>query len=134
MSRFAAALCLALWLAAAQAIDTAPAFEDPALQARYEGIARELRCLQCRSETIADCLDRAVAHDDRRCAAWLLPGPIQQAARVDEDERVRSLRDGCAGGEREQGEYESHGPGIIMPPHEIVPRFYWLRCACGTPG
>jgi len=36
------------------AIDTAPAFEDPALQARYERLARELRCLQCRSETIAD--------------------------------------------------------------------------------
>lgn len=52
----------ALWLAmimmacatAALAIDTAPAFEDSALQARYERLARELRCLQCRAETIAD--------------------------------------------------------------------------------
>ena len=65
MSRFAAALCLALWLAAAQAIDTAPAFEDPALQARYERIARELRCLQCRSETIADS-NASLAEDLRR--------------------------------------------------------------------
>lgn len=36
------------------AIDEAPAFQDPALQARYERLARELRCLVCRSETIAD--------------------------------------------------------------------------------
>ena len=36
------------------AIDKAPAFEDPVLQARYERLSRELRCLQCRSETIAD--------------------------------------------------------------------------------
>jgi cytochrome c-type biogenesis protein CcmH len=36
------------------AIDTAPAFDDPALQARYEHIVHQLRCLQCRSESIAD--------------------------------------------------------------------------------
>lgn len=36
------------------AIDHAPAFEDPVQQARYERLARELRCLVCRSETIAD--------------------------------------------------------------------------------
>jgi cytochrome c-type biogenesis protein CcmH len=36
------------------AIDSAPAFEDPVQQARYERLARELRCLVCRSETIAD--------------------------------------------------------------------------------
>lgn len=36
------------------AIDSAPAFADPALQARYDRLARELRCLVCRSETIAD--------------------------------------------------------------------------------
>lgn len=36
------------------AIDHAPAFDDPQLQARYEHLGRELRCLQCRSETIAD--------------------------------------------------------------------------------
>ncbi len=38
----------------ASAIDIAPAFEDPVQQARYEQLARELRCLVCRSETIAD--------------------------------------------------------------------------------
>jgi cytochrome c-type biogenesis protein CcmH len=36
------------------AIDRSPAFEDPVQQARYEHLTRELRCLQCRSETIAD--------------------------------------------------------------------------------
>ena len=65
MSRFVAAICLTLWIACAQAIDTAPAFEDPALQARYERIARELRCLQCRSETIADS-NASLAEDLRR--------------------------------------------------------------------
>jgi cytochrome c-type biogenesis protein CcmH len=49
-----AALCLALLMQAAHAIDSAPAFDDPALQSRYERLARELRCLVCRSETIAD--------------------------------------------------------------------------------
>jgi cytochrome c-type biogenesis protein CcmH len=38
----------------ALAIDTAPAFADPVQQERYERITRELRCLQCRSESIAD--------------------------------------------------------------------------------
>jgi cytochrome c-type biogenesis protein CcmH len=43
-------LCMQLALA----MDTAPAFEDPAQQERYERVIRELRCLQCRSESIAD--------------------------------------------------------------------------------
>jgi cytochrome c-type biogenesis protein CcmH len=46
----AALLCTQL----AFAIDTAPAFSDPAQQARYERIIHQLRCLQCRSESIAD--------------------------------------------------------------------------------
>lgn len=45
---------LALFCLQAAAIDKAPAFEDPVQQARYERLARELRCLVCRSETIAD--------------------------------------------------------------------------------
>ena len=39
---------------AAIAIDTERAFDDPALQTRYETIIRELRCLVCQNETIAD--------------------------------------------------------------------------------
>jgi cytochrome c-type biogenesis protein CcmH len=49
----------------ALAIDTAPAFSDPAQQARYERIIRELRCLVCRSETIADS-NATLAADLRR--------------------------------------------------------------------
>ena len=58
-----AALCCRTQLAFA--IDTAPAFEDPAQQARYERVIRELRCLQCRSETIADS-NATLAADLRR--------------------------------------------------------------------
>ena len=38
----------------ALAIDYERAFDDPALQARYEQIGRELRCLVCQNQTIAD--------------------------------------------------------------------------------
>ena len=41
------------------------AFEDPALQSRYERVIRELRCLVCRSETIADS-NATLAADLRR--------------------------------------------------------------------
>lgn len=58
MKNIVAALLLALVCFSpfhrADAIDQAPAFEDPAMQARYERVVRELRCLVCRSETIAD--------------------------------------------------------------------------------
>jgi cytochrome c-type biogenesis protein CcmH len=49
----------------ALAIDTAPAFEDPEKQGRYERLIRELRCLQCRSETLADS-NASLAADLRR--------------------------------------------------------------------
>jgi len=47
------------------AIDNAPAFTDPAQQARYERVIRDLRCLVCRSETIADS-NATLASDLRR--------------------------------------------------------------------
>ncbi|HQR48021.1 MAG TPA: cytochrome c-type biogenesis protein CcmH [Steroidobacteraceae bacterium] len=62
------ALLLAIAFAAsgtAHAIDTERAFEDPALQARYENITRELRCLVCQNETIADS-NATLAGDLRR--------------------------------------------------------------------
>ena len=49
----------------ALAIDTERAFEDPALQARYEQINRELRCLVCQNQTIADS-NATLAQDLRR--------------------------------------------------------------------
>ena len=51
----AALLALALALAGpVLAIDTQRNFDDPVLQARYEAITKELRCLVCQNETIAD--------------------------------------------------------------------------------
>lgn len=47
--------CLALLvLGTANAIDTELAFDDPALQARYEHIIEEVRCLKCQNQTIKD--------------------------------------------------------------------------------
>lgn len=38
----------------AWAVDNAPPLSDPALQARYEALTHQLRCLVCQNETIAD--------------------------------------------------------------------------------
>lgn len=67
MKRLLVVLAL-MWSVVAFAIDTAPAFEDPALQARYEKLTHELRCLVCRSETIADS-NAPLAADLRRGVA-----------------------------------------------------------------
>ena len=45
---------LAAFGLSAHAIDTESAFADPALQARYEHLIRELRCVQCQNQSIAD--------------------------------------------------------------------------------
>lgn len=44
---------LSFWVAA-HAIDTQPAFEDRALQIRYERLVHELRCPLCQNNTVAD--------------------------------------------------------------------------------
>jgi cytochrome c-type biogenesis protein CcmH len=49
----------------ALAIDTEKAFDDPVLQERYEQINRELRCLVCQNQTIADS-NATLAGDLRR--------------------------------------------------------------------
>lgn len=51
---FLATLIALLCMQGAFAIDSAPAFADPAMQARYDAMIRELRCVQCRSQSIAD--------------------------------------------------------------------------------
>lgn len=61
----ALALILLLMTSSAFAIDGAPAFDDPVLQERYDRINHQLRCLQCRSETIADS-NATLAGDLRR--------------------------------------------------------------------
>jgi cytochrome c-type biogenesis protein CcmH len=45
---------LAVAAIAAPAKEAAPAVEDPALEARMQAIAVELRCLVCQNQTIAD--------------------------------------------------------------------------------
>ncbi len=60
-----AAAALALLAHAAGAIDTEAAFPDPALQARYEHLTNELRCLVCQNQTIADS-NASLAGDLRR--------------------------------------------------------------------
>ncbi len=65
-ARTLAALLLGLMLPlAAMAIDESVAFEDPALQARYETLTNELRCLVCQNQTIADS-NAELAQDLRR--------------------------------------------------------------------
>ena len=49
----------------AAAIDSEAAFDDPVLQHRYETINRELRCLVCQNQTIADS-NATLAQDLRR--------------------------------------------------------------------
>lgn len=39
---------------AAWAIDTGKAFDDPELQARYEKIIEEVRCLKCQNQSLKD--------------------------------------------------------------------------------
>lgn len=48
--------CATLLLCAAPvlAIDTDKAFDDPELQARYEHIIEEVRCLKCQNQSIKD--------------------------------------------------------------------------------
>lgn len=49
---------------AVAAIDTGQAFDDPELQARYEKIITEVRCLKCQNQTIKD--SNAFLADDLR--------------------------------------------------------------------
>ena len=54
MRRFIACALLLAFASAALAIDTDKAFDDPALQARYEHIIEEVRCLKCQNQSIKD--------------------------------------------------------------------------------
>lgn len=59
-----AAAAAILVFALAHAIDP-ESLADPALQARYQNLTRELRCLQCQNENIADS-NASLAGDLRR--------------------------------------------------------------------
>ncbi len=47
-------LCLMAGAPAVRALDANGQLEDPALQARFETIAKDLRCLVCQNESVAD--------------------------------------------------------------------------------
>ena len=65
MRRLAIALCCALWIVPGWAIDPEPAFDDPVLEEQYQAIIREVRCLVCQNQTIADS-NASLAADLRR--------------------------------------------------------------------
>jgi len=54
MRSLATALLLLMVVPFAFAIDAGRAFDDPVLQARYEEIISEVRCLQCQNESLKD--------------------------------------------------------------------------------
>ncbi|HSO05939.1 MAG TPA: cytochrome c-type biogenesis protein [Pelomicrobium sp.] len=54
MKQLALFALLFAFVSTALAIDTDKAFDDPALQARYEHIIEEVRCLKCQNQSIKD--------------------------------------------------------------------------------
>ena len=54
MRKLAACVLLFTLASPAMAIDTDKAFDDPELQARYEHIIGEVRCLKCQNQSIKD--------------------------------------------------------------------------------
>lgn len=54
MRKLLGALAFSLLATQVLAIDTGAAFDDPELQARYEKIIDEVRCLKCQNNTIKD--------------------------------------------------------------------------------
>ena len=54
MKKLALVALLVSFVSAALAIDTDKAFDDPELQARYEHIIEEVRCLKCQNQSIKD--------------------------------------------------------------------------------
>jgi len=54
VKRWLIILVAALSVAPAAAIDTGKAFDDPELQARYEKLISEVRCLKCQNQSIKD--------------------------------------------------------------------------------
>ena len=76
-----AALALALVLSHPAAAIDAEHLPDPVLEARYQGLIHELRCVQCEDSTLADS-DAPIAADVRReIRGMLLAGRTDQEIR-----------------------------------------------------
>jgi len=106
--RAAIALVLALLAATAGAVDAGQRFQDAAEQARYERLIRDLRCLMCRSESIAD------------SNAWL-------AADLRREVEAQ-IRAGRTDAEIYEFMTERYGDFVLMQP-PVVPRTWLLWTA-----
>ena len=71
MQRILVFLVAALLMSSAAAIDTDKRFDDPELQARYEQLISEVRCLQCQNQSIKDS-NVSLAADLRREIARMI--------------------------------------------------------------
>lgn len=103
-----AAMCLLAQLAGA--VDAGQRFEDPAAQARYERLIGELRCLVCRSESIADS-----------------NAPLAADLRREVEEMVRA---GKTDAEIYSFMTDRYGDFVLMRP-PVVPRTWLLWAAPG---
>ncbi len=65
MNRILALLAVSLMAFSASAIDSEQAFDDPEMQARYEHLISEVRCVTCQNQTIKDS-NAFIAADLRR--------------------------------------------------------------------
>ena len=80
--------CLGLWFlcllraVSANALDANGQLEDPALQARFEHITKDLRCVVCQNESIADS-NAELAGDLRRQVREMLVAGKSDAAVFD---------------------------------------------------
>ena len=86
MRGFAGVLSLAvLWLSvgsparAADSVDVYGEIENPALQARFEHITQDLRCLVCQNESIADSNVELAADLRRQVREMLIAGKSDDA-------------------------------------------------------
>ena len=71
MKRLLVLLLVTCASATALAIDTDKRFDDPELQARYEALISEVRCLQCQNQSIKDS-NVSLAADLRREIARMI--------------------------------------------------------------
>ncbi len=71
MKRIVVTILAAMLTVPALAIDQGETFEDPELQARYERLISEVRCLQCQNQSIKDS-NVTLATDLRRQIARMI--------------------------------------------------------------
>lgn len=108
MKRALLAAALSLFCVFSGAVDSGQRFADPAEQARYDQLIHNLRCLVCRSESIADS-NAQLAADLRREVEELM-----RAGRSDDD--INSFMT------------ERYGDFVLMRP-PVAPRTWLLWAA-----